>query len=103
MILYNLDYYPYYIPEQYLDSNDKKDEIISDENKNKITDDNNVVNKINNDTQLMKKYYKITKKCIIGGTIGFYLGLISNNIVYYSLIGGSLGYLYSYLPTIKRN
>ena len=32
MILYNLEYYPYYVPEQYLDTNveiTKKDEIVN--------------------------------------------------------------------------
>ena len=107
MILYNLDYYPYYIPEQYLHTNNKKDEENSDTN-NEVNSKSNIesnseVNKINTDAKFIKKYYKITKNCIIGGTIGFYLGIVSNNIVCFSLIGGTLGYLYSCLQTIKRN
>ncbi len=96
MILYNLDYYPYYIPEQYLHTTDELEKTkVETEVKTeevKVKD----VNKIKNDTICVKRYYQITKNCIIGGTIGFYFGIIMNDIIYYSLLGGSLGGLSTY-------
>jgi hypothetical protein len=88
MILYNLDYYPYYIPEQYLQTTEESNV----EEVKEVKD----VNKIKNDRICVKMYYQFTKNCIIGGTIGFYFGIIMNDIIYYSLLGGSLGGLSTY-------
>jgi hypothetical protein len=79
----------YYIPDHNFTS-DNND--ISD---NEISYKKSEISQINSDRKIIKKVYQITKNCIIGGTIGFYIGIVTNNIIYYSLIGGSIGLVVS--------